>query len=58
MSEKWQLGQPEERQRAQFKRPFLIVEQIFERVALACTKSTSGRISACTTCKSAGSLSS
>ena len=37
-----------------FKRPYLIVEKIFERVSLACSKAVTGRLESCTTCNSAG----
>jgi hypothetical protein len=38
----------------EFLRPYLVVEKIFERVGLTCSKSVAGRLSDCTTCNSAG----
>lgn len=37
-----------------FKRPYVVVEKIFERVALACSKANTGRLDSCTVCQSAG----
>jgi len=37
-----------------FKRPYIVVEKIFERVALYCSKATTGRLDECTVCQAAG----